>query len=176
MEKLKKLFATMTKIEILLFSVLFVAMVFCIFLQVINRNITKITINWTEELARYCMIYIAMLGAEIGLRDGSQMCVEMFSSWLPQICQGFIDIIGSLVNIFFCAVASYSSIMLIQTNFASGQTSPTMHLPMWIPYLAVTIALSVMALAQVYKLGTQLYWMKKTKCMSSTAPVEELEV
>ena len=170
MEKLKKLFKFMTKIEIAIISILFVMMIACIFIQVINRNITKLTINWTEELARYCMIYVAMLGAEIGLRDGSQMCVEMFSSWFPQICQGFIDIIGTIINAFFCSVAGYASVLLILNNFQSGQTSPNLHMPMWIPYLAVTISLFVMALAQIYKLGTQIYWMSKTKCASSSDP------
>ncbi len=179
MNKLKKLFKTMTSIEIGIISVLFVMMILCIFVQVLNRNFFKLTINWTEELARYCMIYVAMLGAEIGLRDGSQMCVEMFSSWLPQKCQGFIDIIGTVINAFFCSVAAYASLILIQNNFQSGQSSPNLHIPMWLPYMAVTIALFVMAAAQLYKLVTQIYWMSKTKCMSSTDPsavvVKEVE-
>ena len=173
MEKLQKIFRRLTFFEVGIISVLFVLMILSIFFQVVNRNFIKISINWTEELARYCMIYIAMLGSEIGLRDGSQMSVEMFSKWLPARMQGFIDIIATVINVFFCAVASYSSLLIIETNFQMGQTSPNMHLPMWIPYLSVTIALAIMAMAQLYKLGTQIYYMKKSDGMSSKALMDE---
>lgn len=46
----------------------FVVMTLSAFLQVCNRNITKIPVTGFEELSKYCMIYMVLLGT----RDGTQ--------------------------------------------------------------------------------------------------------
>lgn len=37
----------------------FVIMVVCYFISVVNRNFIKGSMPWTEELALYCMVYMA---------------------------------------------------------------------------------------------------------------------
>ena len=55
--------------------VAFVAMVAAYFVAVVNRNFIKASMPWTEEVAMYSMIYMALLGTEVGLRDGTQVAV-----------------------------------------------------------------------------------------------------
>ena len=55
--------------------VTFVAMVIAYFISVVNRNFIKASMPWTEEVAMYSMIYMALLGTEVGLRDGTQVAV-----------------------------------------------------------------------------------------------------
>lgn len=62
-------------IENLIIVVSFAVMVICSFLSVVNRNFIKLSIPWFDELSTFAMIYMALLGTEAGLRDGSQIAV-----------------------------------------------------------------------------------------------------
>ena len=66
---MKKLLASLTKIENVLMIVAFVIMVGCVFFQVVNRNFLKLPMAWLDETATYSMIYMALIGTEVGLRD-----------------------------------------------------------------------------------------------------------
>lgn len=47
--------------------------------QVITRFIFHDPPAWTEEVARYCMVYIAMLGSGVAIRSGGHMSLVMFT-------------------------------------------------------------------------------------------------
>lgn len=50
------------KAEDVIIVLTFVVMTLSAFLQVCNRNITKIPVTGFEELSKYCMIYMVLLG------------------------------------------------------------------------------------------------------------------
>jgi len=160
---MKKMLKILSSIEVWVIVGLSVTMVFCISVQIFNRLVTKLPITWTEELARYCMVYVIMLGTEVGLRKGSIMAVSLFTDWLPKVFKNMVEIFAHIVNIFFCSVTAYASLLLISVNIRVGQISPNMHLPMYIPYLSVTIALSVMAITQIVSLIASICLFVKTK-------------
>lgn len=54
-------------------------------LQVINRNILKLPISWTEELSRYSMIWMTMIGTGISVRKGMQMSLDVWGRKLRGI-------------------------------------------------------------------------------------------
>ena len=75
MKGIKKLLSYVTKVEYAIMIIAFIAMVAAYFVAVINRNFIKASMPWTEEVAMYSMIYMALLGTEVGLRDGTQVAV-----------------------------------------------------------------------------------------------------
>ena len=75
MKGIKKLLSYVTKVEYAIMIVAFVAMVAAYFVAVVNHNFIKASMPWTEEVAMYSMIYMALLGTEVGLRDGTQVAV-----------------------------------------------------------------------------------------------------
>ena len=75
MKGIKKLLSYVTKVEYAIMIVAFVAMVAAYFVAVVNRNFIKASMPWTEEVAMDSMIYMALLGTEVGLRDGTQVAV-----------------------------------------------------------------------------------------------------
>lgn len=72
MKGIKKALSYITNVEYAIMVVTFVAMVIAYFISVVNRNFIKASMPWTEEVAMYSMIYMALLGTEVGLRDGTQ--------------------------------------------------------------------------------------------------------
>lgn len=75
MKGIKKLLSYVTKVEYAIMIVAFVTMVAAYFVAVVNRNFIKASMPWTEEVAMDSMIYMALLGTEVGLRDGTQVAV-----------------------------------------------------------------------------------------------------
>ena len=65
----------LTKAENGIMFAAFAVMVASSFAQVVNRNFFKLPITWFDEASTYCMIYMALIGTEIGLRDGTQIAV-----------------------------------------------------------------------------------------------------
>ena len=75
MKGLKKVLSYITTAEYAVMIAAFVAMVLAYFISVVNRNLIKASMPWTEEVALYSMTYMALLGTEVGLRDGTQVAV-----------------------------------------------------------------------------------------------------
>lgn len=72
---MKKALNALTNVEKGIVILTFSLMVICSFLQVINRNFFKLPIGWFDEASTYCMIYMALIGTELGLRDGTKIAV-----------------------------------------------------------------------------------------------------
>ncbi len=54
-------------VEKALIVALFTLMTAVSVFQVVNRNIFHYPIGWTEEVARYCQVWLALLGTGVGL-------------------------------------------------------------------------------------------------------------
>lgn len=136
------------KIEDVIIVITFVVMTLSAFLQVCNRNITKIPITGFEELSKYCMIYMVLLGTELGLRDGTQIAVTALQDKLKGRARLIVMIAAKAVLILFASNMFYQSISLIQMQLKSGQTSPGLGVPMVVPYFALFLAFGVITLVQ----------------------------
>ena len=134
------------KAEDVIIVLTFVVMTLSAFLQVCNRNITKIPVTGFEELSKYCMIYMVLLGTEMGLRDGTQIAVTALQDKLKGRARLFILILIKAILIVFAAVMFYQSIALCQIQLKSGQTSPGL---MVVPYFALLLAFGIIAIVQL---------------------------
>ena len=72
---MKKLLNGLTSVENVIMVAAFAIMVICTFTQVLNRNFFKLSMPWLDEASTYSMIFMALIGTEVGLRDGTQISV-----------------------------------------------------------------------------------------------------
>lgn len=145
---MKKILSNLQKIEDSILIVTFVVMVLSSFAQVVNRNITHSGISWFEELSRYCMVYMALLAAEAGLRDGTQISITAITDMFNDRIRKFILIIAKIVVLVFAVVVFVTSFELIRIQLGSGQSSPGLKLPMVFPYMALPISFGIIVLVQ----------------------------
>lgn len=89
---------------------------------------------WTEEIARFCFVWIVMIGAMIAVRDGTHFDVDL----LPETKSPLAELISKLfVNFAIGAVAVI--FLVFGYDFAilgSRQTSEIAGLPMLSIYIA----------------------------------------
>ncbi|MBR4548332.1 MAG: TRAP transporter small permease [Oscillospiraceae bacterium] len=119
--------------------VMLAAMTVIVWIQVFARSIPAIVApNWTEELSRYIMIYVAFVGASNGIFQWNNVGVDMIISRLPKLGRFILNlIIRVLVLAFWCLV-----IYLGWKNFpkvGGRQFSATMHFPMLYVQISLVI-------------------------------------
>lgn len=143
-------------IENLIIVVSFAVMVTCSFLSVVNRNFIKLSIPWFDELSTFAMIYMALLGTEAGLRDGSQIAVTALVNKFNGISKAILQIIAKTVVTGFSAVVLYYSCHMAAIQASSGQLTAALHIPMAIPYFALVISLAIITCVQGITVITML--------------------
>ena len=134
MKGIKKLLSYVTKVEYAIMIVAFVAMVTAYFVAVVNRNFIKASMPWTEEVAMYSMIYMALLGTEVGLRDGTQVAVTA--------------IVEQIVLEIFTAVMLKAGTALFLKQIQTGQTTPVLKIPMSAMYFSLVLTFGLILLIQ----------------------------
>lgn len=136
------------KVENYIIVVSFAFKVFCSFAQVVNRNFFQLPIAWFDEAATYCMIYMTLLGTEIGLRDGSQIAVTALVNKFKGVSKLFIQIISKIIVTIFSSAILFYSINMVKIQAVSGQTTAALHLPMSVPYMALVISFGIITVVQ----------------------------
>ncbi|MDD6318254.1 MAG: TRAP transporter small permease [Succinatimonas hippei] len=118
------------------------------FAQVVNRNLIGAPVSWFDELARYCMVCMTLFAAEAGLRDGSQIAVTALIDKVSPANRRRLLIFSKLVIVAFSISVVCGAFILINSQIRSGQTSPGLHLPMYVPYSFVPLVFAVIAVVQ----------------------------
>lgn len=126
----------------------FAIMVASSFAQVVNRNIFKLPISWFDEASTYCMIYMALIGTEIGLRDGTQIAVTAVVDKFHGVSKKIINIISKAIVLIFSSTVLITAMKMVNTQIQTGQTSAALHLPMAVPYAALVISFAMIVIVQ----------------------------
>ncbi len=145
---MKKVLNGLTKLENLIMVVTFVIMVCASFAQVVNRNIFKLPISWFDEAAVYCMIYMVLIGTEVGLRDGTQIAVTALVDKLHGRGKKVIQILAKLVVVLFSAGVFMGGMQLLDIQIRTGQVSAALGITMAVPYGAMVISFAMITLVQ----------------------------
>ena len=145
---MKQMLAMLQKAEIAIMIGAFIVMILASFLQVLNRNVLGWPISWAEELSRYCMVYMALLGTEIGLRDGSQFAISVLVDLFRGLTRQILDLIAKIAVVAYSLVIFATSFLLLERQWTLGQLSAGLRVPMYIPYFALALSFGIISLAQ----------------------------
>jgi C4-dicarboxylate transporter DctQ subunit len=117
-----------------------------IFVNVIMRYFLGHSITWAEESVRYLMIWIAFIGGSICFRKGVHVSIDFFLEIAPRKFQVYIVATVTVISMVFTGIMSYYGVKLVMFIMKSGQVTPALSLPMWIPYLAIPIGFVLMSM------------------------------
>lgn len=147
---MKKIFRIVEVIQETLTPVFLIIMALSSLLQVINRTIFKIPIPWTEELSRYCMIWMAMIGTGLSVRKGMQMSVDI---WGKRGAKGKVKLVLSLISgvviLVFCSTVMMTVLNLISVQMVSGQLSPAMRIPMYMMSFSIFLGMVLLIITEI---------------------------
>jgi C4-dicarboxylate transporter DctQ subunit len=106
--------------------------------QIAGRFLFGYSIYWSDEAARFLLIWIAFLGMSAGVRRGAHLGVDSLVRTLPPEVGRFVAITATVLALAFFAVMLAQGSLLVSRTWL--QRSPSLGLPMGIPYLAVPTA------------------------------------
>ncbi len=88
---------------------------------------------WTEELSRFCFVWMVMIGAMIGLRERLHFDVDVWPKLGPR-ADAVLRIVSNVFVLSFAGVMIWWGIAF--TKFGWNQTSELADLPMWLIFIA----------------------------------------
>ena len=128
---------------------LFAALVAIVFYQVVSRYILSDPPSWTEELARYCQVWIILLTSSICIRKGSHLAVDYFSHRLSQSVKRILNIVmSSLIMLYILIVIIFGWKLMVVGQY---QLSPALQVKMSFVYIIFPLSGILMLMEAVLK-------------------------
>jgi TRAP-type transport system small permease protein len=130
--------------------VLLGVMLASVLLGVADRFLFGLGLAWTEELARFCLIWTSLLAAALAAREGRHFRLEILGARIGRWRQLATGVIGSVA---LAIVIWYGARLAL---FFHRQTSPALGIPMSWVYAAVPVSASLMIACLLRDLYTAL--------------------
>lgn len=137
MSALEKLSFTINGwIEYLLFGLGF-TMTVVVAVQVLFRYVFNQSLFWSEELARYLLVWLSFLGASVAYRRKAHPGIDILQAKMPAALQKISTTTVHLASLTLFAVMIFFGCRF--AYFVRLQISPALYLPKWIVFSIVPI-------------------------------------
>jgi len=114
-----------------------------VFGNVISRYGFSYTPIWSEELSRFLVVWSIFIGVAIGVRKNQHIGVDAIIRFLPHKLKLASEVLLNLIGVVVIGILVYNSFEFIQHTREFEQLSPAMRIPMYIPYIAMPVGLSL---------------------------------
>ena len=142
-ELLKTVFSRFNRIwdDFTLF--LFICLLVAATLQVLSRYVLEAPLPWTEELARFLLVWVAFLGSASVARRKMHIAVEFFSNKFKGKVAGVVNTWLYLIMAIFLAILFYGTLVMFESSWpVHAGTMPWLRMS-WV-YLGAIIGVAVM--------------------------------
>lgn len=116
---------------------LLIVLAVLVVLQVSTRFIINIPLSWTEELAKYLMIYIVFLGSGLAFRTNQHIAIDFLLQVSSPKTREKLEKIILWISAIFCIALAYYGAHL--TYLVIGQSTPTLQYSMAWAYAAIPV-------------------------------------
>lgn len=118
--------------------VLLAALTLLVGVQIAGRFLFAYSIFWSDELARFLLVWAAFLGMSVGVRRKAHPAVDSLVRALPPgEARVAFTVTVACSLLFFLVMVGYGTLLVQRTWL---QRSPSLGLRMGLPYLAVPVA------------------------------------
>ncbi|KGQ69530.1 hypothetical protein OA57_10970 [Chelonobacter oris] len=131
-----------------------ILLTFCVIWQVISRYILSAPSTITEELSRFLMIWICLLGASYAVGQKRHLSIDLLNSFISDINQSRLQFIINIIILIFSLLLTWGGIFLVRNVLLSEQVSPALRIPMGYIYIilpASSILIVYYIIIDIYK-------------------------
>ena len=115
-----------------------------IFLQVVMRYVFMSPFAWSEEMARYLLVWISCLGSAYAVRKGMHISIAFVKDMFPDTVKTLMLISSNVIVMLFFIFCLYHG--WIDSIEEWAQRTAAMQIPMTFPKLAIPIGFGLMVL------------------------------
>lgn len=97
--------------------------------------------KWSEELARFLLVWVSLLGGAVAFGEKAHLGVDYFVGKFDPSARKFTAVFGQLVILVFAiSIFIYGGIRVVNNALEMAQTTPALGWKMGHVYMAVPIA------------------------------------
>lgn len=130
-----------------------------LFAQVILRYVFGNATSWSEEVGRYCLIWLIFVGTSFAVKNEAHIRIDAALLVWPKKIRPVILEIGDGIWFLFNLLMIYVSTSYTKEIFSMGSIAPGLKIPLGIVYTAIPLGFFLMCIRMV-----QLKY-KKLKCL-----------
>ncbi len=136
MQWLQRTSDVLNRLAIGFLGIALMVMTIVVFAQVIFRMIGA-SLPWSEEFARYTMVFLTYIGASVGVKYKSHISVEAVTGMLPHKLQLMVEVLIDilLMAVFYILIRYGMRVVMITMK----QQSPAMKVKMGYMYFSLVI-------------------------------------
>lgn len=127
-----------------LVGALMIVMFALVFTNVVTRYGFGFSLAWSEEVARFVMIWVTFLGAGLALREGRHVAIEILQDRLPARARRRLRLGLALVILAFLVFLAVLGARFVA--FGWDKTMMATQMSRGIPYLAIPLGAAMFAL------------------------------
>lgn len=150
---LDKVSGVLTKIMKVVMIALFIWMTFSLGIQVVARYVFSKSFVWSEESARYCMIWMVFIGATEIIFNGEHIKVTVVEDLLRGLGKKIVLLIQDIAGLVFSIIMAVYSFP--QVELASKAVSSNMNINMGIVYGIFPVVTILMIVAYLFRIILQ---------------------
>lgn len=113
-----------------------------VFLQFFTRYVLNDSMAWTEEIARYLLIWVTFIGSAITIRRGTNIVVEVVQQFLPEMPARILRFGVDVVTVGFVGLLCWFAFLVMQRM--QIQTMMVIEVPMSVVYGGVVLGCVLM--------------------------------
>jgi TRAP-type C4-dicarboxylate transport system permease small subunit len=128
-------------------SVIVIAQVFC-------RYVLNHSLFWSEELARYILVWLTFLGSSVAYFRGMHPGINIIYRRLPAQMRRLVKILVLLLSLVFFMIMIWYGAQF--SFFVRAQTTAALTLPKWIIFSIIPVSGAILSLHTVAMLTGEI--------------------
>lgn len=130
--------------EVYLGTVVFIALMLLLTLQVFSRYLLGKSFTWTEEIGTIMFIWLIYLGSSAAVLEGKHLRIDLFLSMMKGKAKKVVLLFTNLVTMAFCGYIIFPLMKIVRSLAQKGSVTPLMSIPNWIAYSIIPVAMALM--------------------------------
>lgn len=153
-----RVFDFIEKMLSIIIIILLAIMATSTFYQIVLRFVFKGGNVWSEELTRYCFVWVVMLGSVVAIRKARHMRIDFFINLMGPKLRKVADVFAYVIMTIFLIVLTMKGMDIASQT--TNQLSSGLKIPMSFMYSSIPIS-SVLMLAFIVEDMTKIIRNKK---------------
>lgn len=129
---------------------LLAALIFTPALQIVMRGVFNVPMSGAEELARYFLIALTLMGAAQVTREGGQIRMQEFQALLPAGLRFVLQVFIELCAVVMFGLMAVAAALSISQNL-NNQTA-TLEMPYWLFMAPLLVGMALLTLESLQQL------------------------
>jgi len=162
MKILGKVTDGLNKVLKVIVSILCLCMLVLMFTEVVRRYMFGKTWVWSDELVRYMLVYISMLGGVVAYKSKAFVGFDLILNKLAPLPKAIMNIVINTIILALAAILAYSTYLRCIMPSTLRQVSQSLKIPMVYMYGVIGVAMLLIVIISIENYGVLIPALKKT--------------